>query len=198
MPGRYTVRLTVEGKALTEPLMLKMDPRVKSTTAELAQQFAMQKSAADAMNESFEALEELGTVRQQVLEREDKAGGELKAKLIDFNKQVADLAGATLPGFFGTPQTGKQPETFASLNQRFGRILAITDSADAAPTATIETVARELRTALKEEAARWRKLKNAELPSLNQLLEKEKLAKIDPEKSSGEAPSAESEGDDEP
>jgi len=178
--------------------VVKMDPRVKSTAAELARQFAMQKSAALGMNESFEALEELQTVRQQVLDREDKAGAELKAKLIAFDKQVADLAGVTVPGFFGTPQTSKQPENFSTVNQRFGRILAITDSADVAPTPTTVTVARELVVALNEGTARWRKLKNEELASLNQLLEKEKLARIDPEKSSGEAPSSDAEGDDEP
>jgi len=30
-PGSYTVRLTVNGKALTQPIMIKMDPRVKIT-----------------------------------------------------------------------------------------------------------------------------------------------------------------------
>jgi len=36
LPGRYTVKLIVGGKTLTQSLVLKMDPRVKSTPAELA------------------------------------------------------------------------------------------------------------------------------------------------------------------
>jgi nucleotide-binding universal stress UspA family protein len=39
MPGDYTVRLTVDGRALTQPLTLQMDPRVKTPREELAQQF---------------------------------------------------------------------------------------------------------------------------------------------------------------
>jgi hypothetical protein len=39
MPGTYTVRLTAGGKTYTQPLMLDMDPRVKTSRAGLATQF---------------------------------------------------------------------------------------------------------------------------------------------------------------
>ena len=32
-PGTYTVRLTVDGKSSTQPIVVKMDPRVKETPA---------------------------------------------------------------------------------------------------------------------------------------------------------------------
>jgi len=35
-PGRYTVRLTVNGKAYTQPLTLRLDPRVKTPAVSLA------------------------------------------------------------------------------------------------------------------------------------------------------------------
>lgn len=36
-PGKYTVKLTVDGKSYTQPLTLKLDPRVKTSPAALAQ-----------------------------------------------------------------------------------------------------------------------------------------------------------------
>jgi photosystem II stability/assembly factor-like uncharacterized protein len=198
LPGPYTVKLTVDAKTLTQPLLLKMDPRVKSTTAELAQQLAMQKSAAAGMDESFEILEALRSVRGQVADRIGKSNGELRAKLAEFDKQAAMLEGAAVPGFFGTPLTGKQPENFSTLNQRFGRILAIADSADVAPTPTTEAVARELESALNESSRRWDDLKNVQMAALNQLLDREKLPRIDASKPCGEAPSSDAGGDDEP
>ncbi len=39
MPGNYTVRLTVDGRALTQPLKLDMDPRVTTPREGLEQQF---------------------------------------------------------------------------------------------------------------------------------------------------------------
>jgi photosystem II stability/assembly factor-like uncharacterized protein len=198
LPGRYTVKLTVSGKTLMQPLELKMDPRVTSTPAELAQQFSLQKSAAAGMDESFEILEELRSVRGQIADRIGKANGELKAKLIDFDQKAAALEGAAVPGFFGTPLNGKQPENFSTLNQRFGRILAIADSADVAPTSPTDAVARELEGALKESSDGWNDLKTSQINALNQLLDGEKLPKIDPNKRDGEAPSSEADGDDDP
>ena len=103
-----------------------------------------------------------------------------------------------MPGFFGTPLPGKQPENFSTLNQRFGRILAIADTADAAPTTQTEAVARELETALKATTARWAELKSTDVPALNQLLGKDNAGKIDPQRHSSGAPAADSDGDDEP
>jgi len=40
MPGNYTLRLTIDGRVLTQPLTLAMDPRVTTPREGLAQQFA--------------------------------------------------------------------------------------------------------------------------------------------------------------
>jgi photosystem II stability/assembly factor-like uncharacterized protein len=49
VPGTYTVKLTVNGKTLTEPLVVKMDPRVTSTPAMIQQQFTLAKRVYDAL-----------------------------------------------------------------------------------------------------------------------------------------------------
>jgi photosystem II stability/assembly factor-like uncharacterized protein len=41
MPGTYTVRLTANGRTLSQPLVVTMDPRVKTSHDDLAQQFAL-------------------------------------------------------------------------------------------------------------------------------------------------------------
>ena len=150
------------------------------------------------MNASFTAIEGLQALRAQAAERMSNASGELKAKLVEFDKKAAALQGATVPGFFGKPQPGRQAENFSTLNQRFGRILGIADSADAAPTVTAEGVTSELETALKECEARWAELKGKDLSALNQELEREKQPKMDMQKKSGELPSSDDDGDDQP
>jgi photosystem II stability/assembly factor-like uncharacterized protein len=50
-PGQYTVRLTVDGKTVTQALTLKMDPRVKTTPAALLQQFTLSKRLSDAIGD---------------------------------------------------------------------------------------------------------------------------------------------------
>jgi len=198
-PGSYTVKLTVDGKSYTQPLVLKMDPRVKSTPAEIAKQFAMQQSAARGMNESYEALSQVQNSRAQAKPLLEKSlSAELKVKLAEFDKKAAALEGAAVPGFFGTPLSGKQPENFSTLNQRFGRVLGIADAADGAPTSQAEAVAKELAAALKTASEQWESMKKTELPKLNEMLQKEKAGKIDPERNGGDAPSSDVDGDDEP
>jgi photosystem II stability/assembly factor-like uncharacterized protein len=199
LPGRYTVKLTVAGKSYTQPLLLKMDPRVKTPAADLAKQFAMQQVAAEGMNESFAALAEVQSSRAQVKTVKEKvSSAELKQKLADLDRKAAALEGAAVPGFFGTPLSGKQPENFSTLNQRFGRLLAIAGAADAAPTSQTEAVARELEAALKEASDRWKEMKRTEVAALNRQLEKEKAAQIDPERRETEGPSSDVDGDDAP
>jgi hypothetical protein len=57
LPGRYTVRLTVDGAAHEQPLVLKMDPRVQVEPAALEAQLALQRKLVAAMGESHAAAE---------------------------------------------------------------------------------------------------------------------------------------------
>ena len=50
LPGTFTVKLTVAGKAYTQPLTLGMDPRVKTPHAALLQQFTISKRLSDALD----------------------------------------------------------------------------------------------------------------------------------------------------
>ena len=47
MPGNYSVVLTTGGKSLTQPLPVKMDPRVKASAADLTKQFELSKALAE-------------------------------------------------------------------------------------------------------------------------------------------------------
>jgi hypothetical protein len=50
-PGQYTVRLTVDGKSLTQPLTVKMDPRVKATAAEVSLQYETSRAIDAALRQ---------------------------------------------------------------------------------------------------------------------------------------------------
>jgi hypothetical protein len=50
LPGRYTVRLTVDGRTYSRDLIVKMDPRVTSTPADLAAQSRLAHAIAAAID----------------------------------------------------------------------------------------------------------------------------------------------------
>ena len=199
LPGNYTVKLTVDGKSYSQPLVVKMDPRITTSLADLRKQFEMQSGTVEGMNESYEALTQVKAVRAQLKERASKAGkGALADAVSALDKQAAELEGAAQSSFFGLPPGAKQSENFSTLNQHFGNILAVADSADAAPTTQATAVYKELEEALEKLVSRWTKIRQQDIVALNAELKKAGLAAVDPNKSPDAAPSADVDGDDEP
>ncbi len=56
VPGTYTVRLTVDGLATTQPITVVMDPRVKAPPADIEAQHALSMRLCDAMGRARAAL----------------------------------------------------------------------------------------------------------------------------------------------
>jgi photosystem II stability/assembly factor-like uncharacterized protein len=199
LPGNYTVRLTVDGGTSSQPLTVKMDPRIKASLADLRKQFEMESSSVEGMNESFEALSQVRSLRAQLKGRGAKAGkGAVADAITALDKQAGELEGAAQSSFFGLPPGTKQPENLSSLNQHFSGLLAVADSADAAPTTQANAVYRELKEALEKLVARWTKIRQQDIPALNAELKKAGLTPVDPNKPPDETPSSDAGGDDAP
>jgi photosystem II stability/assembly factor-like uncharacterized protein len=198
LPGNYTVKLVVDGKELTQPLTVKMDPRIKSSLSDLQAQAEMESGAVSGMNKSYDALAQVQSVRAQLKAISPKLKGKLAESTESLDKQCAALAGAAVSTFFGTPSSGKQPENLSSLNQHFSQLLAIADSADAAPTNQARRVFQELNTQLEEALRRWQGIRETQLPELDRDLQKAGLPTIDSNKPLDHEMSGAGEGDDEP
>jgi photosystem II stability/assembly factor-like uncharacterized protein len=200
LPGRCTVKLTVDGKTYTQPLTVTMDPRIQTSLDDLRKQHEMQMGAVEGMNESYEALEQVKSVREQIKELTPKVRGKekLTKDLAALEQQCIELEGATLRSFFGLPPSAKRPENFSTLNQHFASILAIADSADAAPTTQAVAADRELDESAATLRKRWSVLREREILDLNGELKKAGLPAIDPNKPLAEKLGGASEGDDEP
>jgi photosystem II stability/assembly factor-like uncharacterized protein len=198
MPGKYTVKLTVDGKSYTQPLAVRMDPRVKTAEADLRKQFEMEAGIVKGMNETYETLQQVRTLRPQVTDRAGKTKGALADSLNALDKQAGELEGASQGAFFGVPPGGKQAENLSTLNQHFGQLLNIVDSADAAPTTQAAAVYLELEESLGKLLAQWKKVRESDLPPLNASLKKAHIEDLDPNKGSAAAPAGDSDQDDEP
>jgi photosystem II stability/assembly factor-like uncharacterized protein len=198
LPGKYKVELTVDGKRYSATFELKMDPRITATASDLAKQFEMESEAVAGMDDSYESLEQVQSVRAQLKELTPKLHGSIATAATALDKQFVDLEGSAQPNFFGTPPRGKQPENFSSLNQHYSAILAVADSADAAPTVQTAAAFHELEDESTRLRKRWSALKEKELLDLNKELKKAKLPEIDPRKPLAKEPGEVSDGDDEP
>src|SRR5438477_10703636 len=64
VPGEYTVVLTAGGKSYTQPLTVRMDPRVKMSQAELEQQLTLSQQLCEVRA----GLEPIGKIFDSLLE----------------------------------------------------------------------------------------------------------------------------------
>jgi photosystem II stability/assembly factor-like uncharacterized protein len=65
LPGKYQVRLTVDGQAQTAPLEVKLDPRLQVSQAELEQQFNLLMQIREQLNRVYAAVNQIEDVRTQ-------------------------------------------------------------------------------------------------------------------------------------
>jgi photosystem II stability/assembly factor-like uncharacterized protein len=200
LPGTYTVKLTVDGQSYTQALVVKMDPRIQSAPEDLRKQHEIEMGAVEGMDESFEALHQVKSVRAQIKELAVKAKGKerLTKDLDTLDQQCAELEGATQREFWGVPPSGKRPENFSTINQHFAAMLAVADSRDGAPTTQGTAAYKELEENFDGLRKRWSALRERDLLDLNGELKTAGLPAIDPQKPLAQELGGASEGDDEP
>jgi hypothetical protein len=178
LPGQFTVRLTAGGRAVTQPLTVAMDPRVKTPAADLALQFQVAMKICAAMEEGAEALRQVQALRRQlqsIRERADKTAA--RDALGDVERNAAALEGAS--GRFGRAARARSEDNLTRSNGDLATLLEVVDGADARPTAAALSALEETLKALASLLARWNEVRTRDVPSLNQELQKAQLPALD-------------------
>jgi len=157
LPGNYNVKLTVAGKSYARPLIIKMDPRVKTAPDGLRQQFDTETKIADAMHQDYTALEEVRRLRAQLKPLQEKAKKPLSDSIADLDKKAAELEGPS-GGYGAVFLKDAAGRSLARLSGGLNQLLGAVDGADAAPTR--------------------KELKDRDLPALNSQLRRAKLNEI--------------------
>jgi photosystem II stability/assembly factor-like uncharacterized protein len=189
VPGQYTVRLTVNGHTLTEPLTVKMDPRVKTTAEVLALEFQKQQLLAEMMTKNMEAVTQARSLREQIQKLTGKTPGAPadNASATAQSKMSGPLSDAVsafdkkLSGILGTGSFGAQASPSPTLSRAGGSIAGLygeLDRSDAAPTAAqlaaIDLAEKDSAAVLKQ----WQEFQATDLPALNRQLKSAGVAEL--------------------
>ena len=170
-PGRYTVRLKVDGKTYTQPLAVRPDPRTHVTPATYAAQHTLLMRQYSGLRSTWTDFAPVSTLRAAV---KKIAPADTTSEL---GKAARALA-ATLDSIAGDSLVeGRQvwdgpPDTwsFADLNGEFGLQLDFQDNADQTPTHAALAVTRQRCAELAKLVARWDQVVRVDLARFNQLL----------------------------
>ncbi len=169
LPGEYTVRLTAGGKTMSEPLKIVMDPRVKTSPADLEAQFKISKAIYDDLMHSTAAIHEITVLRDQLQARQRQVtgGDSLEAKL--------DKIAGSERGERGGRGGSGGPPTLRSVRTQLARIEHEIQNADEAPTAGQVEAYQIAGKPLAELLQQWEQVKQTEVKALNSSLEREHL-----------------------
>jgi photosystem II stability/assembly factor-like uncharacterized protein len=179
-PGNYTVKLTANGKSSTQPLTIKLDPRVKTPQDALERQFGLASKLASRLGEVSTALQQAGDLRKQIGVRKKEAGGnaELLSALQELEKKMESAVEPDSDaefGLFGLALPGKEHEPLPRVEGALSRLLIVLDSSDMGPTADAAAASVRWEEAARETLGRWSSFQKDDLEKVNGLLEKAKL-----------------------
>jgi len=155
-PGQYVVKLTVDGRSYTQPLTLKMDPRVKTPAPGLAQQFTLSKGLYDDLLSVQKSLDAARAFHAALQQRRTTGGDAhvltaLEERLTAIEGQPASGRG---PG--GAGAAG--PETLNSLAAGLTQLMRLLQEADVTPTTQLVAAVQKRRVAVAELLRRWQAL----------------------------------------
>lgn len=167
MPGKYTVVLTVGGKSYEQPLMLVMDPRVKTSNADLAAQFRLSKEVYDewlALNSISESVKRL---QSQITELQARVpAGDLKTHVtaLAAKLQAFSSAPAAVPGG-GAAAAARL--NLATTTGRVKTLLDLIEEVDLAPTPQAAAAAADVVKESRSLQDGWQLIKTQDVTALN-------------------------------
>ena len=172
VPGDYELSLTVNGQTYRQILHVVKDPRVHISQYDYVAQFDLLRQVTAGMSASYDAFGALAPVQHALADRLKSFQANAQAKddvkvLGDFSRKFAAIEDGTFtsPGFGG-------------VNSQLTQILYAADTGDGQPSESVRASVTQACQAITKNFDAWRKFNADDVPALNTLLQKYKLAAL--------------------
>ena len=169
VPGKYEVVLTVDGKQYRQPLVVQLDPRVHVAQSDLEAQLNLANKISQWMRMSYDAYNEIASMRAALIEREKNFSGNSQAKdaTAALEKELVEIQEGTdaVPGF-------------GTVNRDLSRFIVMIESGDMRPAKPARDLAIQSCESLKNALTHWNRVNGEGLPTLNKMLEQSRLATV--------------------
>ena len=176
LPGTYRVRLTVDGRSQTQPLTVKMDPRVHTSAADLARLHDAEDATASALSSIAKEDLEAHAVQEQLGAAQNAA---LAAQLTPYANTLKKLISG---GGESSEQMAKPSPGLDEANGEATAVYGQLDQSDQPPTTALMAASSEVQQQAKGVTAAWRSFVSKQLPTIDQILQKHGRPAINVEK----------------
>jgi hypothetical protein len=183
LPGKYQVRLTVDGKSQTQAFEVVPDPRLKVTAEDLKKQFDLMQLILGRVTQVHTAILQMRDVRAQITALNKRMTQEKNPNA----KIIAD-AGAALDKKMTVVEEAmiqtkaKSGQDVLNYPIRLNNLLValggVVSSADAAPTKQDYELFDELNKQTDEQLAKWNEIVKTDLASFNALAKQHEVPAV--------------------
>jgi hypothetical protein len=176
-PGKYSVRLTADGRSVSTSLIVKRHPLHEATDADLEAQTALGLAIRDKVNEANRSVIEIRDLKQQVA---DRLGKSSDAKLKLLGDSLTTKLGAVEEEIYQVRnQSGQDPLNFPiKLNNRLASLMGVVTRGDTRPIGNAAPIFSDLKTELKVQTDRMQQVIDKDLAALNAELKRLGLEQI--------------------
>ena len=138
MPGTYTVQLNIDGKIFSQQLTVGMDPRVKTSVADLQKQHDLSLQCYEGRKKCIDVLSEIKEYKTTFATQDS-------AK----TRQLTELESS---------QQGSQAPSFGRLNGNFAALQNILQETEMPPTTQTIAAVKEAQKQLTDLLKKWNEL----------------------------------------
>jgi photosystem II stability/assembly factor-like uncharacterized protein len=177
-PGQYSVRLSANGVTRTQSFSIRRNAAVKNVTdADLLEQFKLARQISDRLSAANEAVLRIRSVKDQVSDRMSKTndagikttGEPLVGRLTAVEGEIYQYRN----------RSSQDPLNYPiRLNNKLAALQGIVETGDYRPTDQSYAVFKELSESLDKQFGQLDTLLSVDLPALNKLLARKKLAPV--------------------
>ena len=169
MPGNYTVRLKVNNETFSQPLIIKMDPRVKTSATDLQKQHDLSMVCYEGRLQIMKISKQTVSIHNQIKELLSKTKGDLHASLSSLDEKIINVENA---------KTIDKSKSFSQVNGSFSSLFGRLQESDMPPTSTIVESVRTSKKDFEQLEDVWLKIKTSNIPLINIELKKAGLPGI--------------------
>jgi len=181
VPGKYQVRLTVDGNTTSETFDVKPEPRLSTSPADFAKQLEFGLKIRDKVTETHNAIIQIREVRKQVDDLLKRIAGQPGFKTINdaATKLKRDLTQVEETLYQTKNQSSQDPLNYPiRLNNQLAALVGVVASSDSPPTDQSYVVYDELVVKIDEQLARLAQIIKTEVPAFNQLVRDQNIPAI--------------------
>ena len=181
VPGNYQVKLTVDGKTLSETFEIRKDPRIEASQQDLQRQFDLLTKINAKLSETHAAIIDIRDARKQIDDYAKRVAGQPNAQpIIDAAKSLNAKLTAIEEELYQTKnQSGQDPLNYPiRLNNKLAALGGVVGASDNAPTEQSFAVYDDLTGRIDAQLAKLKAVMAADVPAFNKLVRDQSIPAV--------------------